>query len=86
MNKYDDITLIRFVEGFLSEQEKEDITKERGVNIELHRRIIKYEKKINLLNNFAEVLNQKKKTKKKTEKLPSNIVQIADFLKNRKIA
>ena len=47
MNKYDDITLIRFVEGFLSEQEKEDITTERGVNIELHRRIIKYEKTIN---------------------------------------
>ena len=50
------------------------------------KRIIKYEKTINLLKKFAEVLNQKKKSKKKTEKLPSNIIKIADFLKNRKIA
>lgn len=86
MSKYDDITLIRFTENFLSDQEKEAITKERSENIELHKRIIKYEKTIDLLKKFAEVLNQKKKSKKKTEKLPSNIVKIADFLKNKKIA
>ncbi len=86
MKRYDDITLIRFVEGFLSDKENEDITKDRRTDIKLHKKIISYEKTIYLLKKFAEVLNKKKSQKKKTEKLPSNIIQIKDYLKNRKIA
>ena len=85
MIKYEDITLIRYVEGFLEKEETEEIDLSRKTEEELNLRIQKFEKTINLLKKFGEVLNKKKKTKK-TQKRPSNIIQIAEWLENRKIA
>ena len=81
MNKYDDITLIRFAEDRLSEKEKIQIRKDR-VDEELNSRLMKFEKAIRLLREFAKTLDKKKKyVEKKTEKLisNSNIVEIKDF-------
>tara|TARA_B100000953_G_C17914568_1_gene388698 strand:+ start:540 stop:797 length:258 start_codon:yes stop_codon:yes gene_type:complete len=85
MIKYEDITLIRYVEGFLEKEETEEIDLSRKTEEELNLRIQKFEKTINLLKKFGEVLNKKKKTKK-SQKRPSNIIQIAEWLENRKIA
>ena len=85
MIKYEDITLIRYVEGFLEKEETEEIDLSRKTEEELNLRIQKFEKTINLLKKFAELLNKKKKTKK-SQKRPSNIIQIAEWLENRKIA
>ena len=83
MIKYEDITLIRYVEGFLEKEETEEIDLSRKTEEELNLRIQKFEKTINLLKKFGEVLNKKKKTKK-SRKRPSNIIQIAEWLENRK--
>ena len=85
MIKHEDITLIRYVEGFLEKEETEEIDLSRKTEEELNLRIQKFEKTINLLKKFGEVLNKKKKTKK-SQKRPSNIIQIAEWLENRKIA
>ena len=85
MNKYDDITLIRFAEGVLSEQEEKQIRIDRQ-DEELNSRLMRFEKAIGLLRGFAKALDKKKKyVEKKTEKLnsKSNIVEISDFF-NRK--
>ena len=85
MNNYDDITLIRFAEGVLSEQEEKQIRIDRQ-DEELNSRLMKFEKAIGLLRAFAKTLDKKTKyVEKKTEKLnsKSNIVEISDFF-NRK--
>ena len=64
MNKYDDITLIRFAEGKLSEQEEKQIRIDRE-DEELNSRLIKFEKAINLLREFAKTLDKKKNMQKK---------------------
>ena len=85
MNKYDDITLIRFAEDRLSEKEKIQIRKDR-VDEELNSRLMKFEKAIRLLREFAKTLDKKKKyIEKKTEKLSSksNIVEMSDFFNKK---
>ena len=87
MNKYDDITLIRFAEDRLSEKEKIQIRKDR-VDEELNSRLMKFEKAIRLLREFAKTLYKKKKyIEKKTEKLSSksNIVEMSDFFNKKDI-
>tara|TARA_X000000950_G_scaffold220755_1_gene265908 strand:- start:107 stop:373 length:267 start_codon:yes stop_codon:yes gene_type:complete len=87
MNKYDDITLIRFAEGKLSEQEEKQIRIDRE-DEELNSRLIKFEKAINLLREFAKTLDKKKKyAEKKTEKLSSksNLLEISDFFNKKNI-
>ena len=64
MNKYDDITLIRFAEDRLSEKEKIQIRKDR-VDEELNSRLMKFEKAIRLLREFAKTLDKKKKIRRK---------------------
>ena len=61
MNKYDDITLIRFAEDRLSEKEKIQIRKDR-VDEDLNSRLMKFEKAIRLLREFAKTLDKKKNT------------------------
>ena len=85
MIMYDDIILIRYAEGILEEKDTQKIDFARKTDTELNLRIDKFEKTINLLKKFGEILNEKKKTEKNTE-LSSNIVQIAEYLKNKKIA
>ena len=87
MNKYDDITLIRFAEGKLSEQEEKQIRIDRE-DEELNSRLMKFEKAINLLREFAKTLDKKKKyAEKKTEKLSSksNLLEISDFFNKKNI-
>ena len=83
MNKYDDITLIRFAEGKLSEQEEKQIRIDRE-DEELNSRLMKFEKAINLLREFAK---KKKYAEKKTEKLSSksNLLEISDFFNKKNI-
>ena len=85
MIMYDDIILIRYAEGILEEKDTQKIDFARKTDKELNLRIDKFEKTINLLKKFGEILNEKKKTEKNTV-LSSNIVQIAEYLKNKKIA
>ena len=85
MNKYDDITLIRFAEGVLSEQEEKQIRIDRQ-DEELNSRLRRLEKEIGLLRGFAKEIKKKKKyVEKKTEKLnsKSNIVEISDFFEKK---
>ena len=64
MNKYDDITLIRFAEGRLSKEEEKQIRLDRA-DIALNSRLMKFEKAIKLLREFAKILDKKKIEKKK---------------------
>lgn len=84
MSKYDDITLIRFAEGRLTEKEEIQIRKDRA-DEKLNSRLMKFEKAIRLLKEFAKTLDKKKRQEKKTEKLSSNsnIVEIKDFFEKK---
>ena len=76
-----------FAEGKLSEQEEKQIRIDRE-DEELNSRLIKFEKAINLLREFAKTLDKKKKyAEKKTEKLSSksNLLEISDFFNKKNI-
>ena len=87
MNEYDDITLIRFAEGRLSEKEETQIRLDRQ-DEELNSRLMKFEKAIRLLKEFAKTLDKKKNQEKKTEKLSSNsnIIEIKEFFNKKNLA
>ena len=87
MNEYDDITLIRFAEGRLSEKEETQIRLDRQ-DEELNSRLMKFEKAIRLLREFAKTLDKKKNQEKKTEKLSSNsnIIEIKEFFNKKNLA
>ena len=87
MNEYDDITLIIFSEGRLSEKEETQIRLDRQ-DEELNSRLMKFEKAIRLLREFAKTLDKKKNQEKKTEKLSSNsnIIEIKEFFNKKNLA
>ena len=87
MNEYDDITLIRFAEGRLSEKEETQIRLDRQ-DEELNSRLMKFEKAIRLLREFAKTLDKKKNQEKKTEKLSSNsnIIEIKECFNKKNLA
>tara|TARA_Y100001970_G_C14046750_1_gene756739 strand:- start:501 stop:761 length:261 start_codon:yes stop_codon:yes gene_type:complete len=86
MIEFEDIKLIRFVEGFLDEKETKQIEALRQKEEFLNKRIEKFEKVIKSLKKFNEILNKKKRPDKEVKPLPANLLRISDYLQKRKIS
>ena len=82
MKKIDDIVLMHYAEGVLGDPEVKEIKNIVASNKELIQKVEMFKKTFKILKEFGSLLEKRKKTPKK-EPLPSNIIQISEYLAQR---
>ena len=83
MKEINDIILMHHAEGILDKDLSEKVNQAISTDNNLKAKFQMYKNTINLLKKFGKSLELRRKNPKKKE-IPSNIIKIADYLKNIK--
>ena len=83
MKEINDIILMHHAEGILDKDLSEKVNQAISTDNNLKAKFQMYKNTINLLKKFGKSLELRRKNPKKQE-IPSNIIKIADYLKNIK--